>query len=72
MDVFDWSDIDFSRFTFNANDTPQEILFNAKVKNYKRLQILSGTTPPTRGLGFSILQSTLCTGTSREINGTGN
>ena len=40
MDIFDWEDIDFSRFTFNANDTPQEIPIRRKVKNYKRLQIL--------------------------------
>jgi hypothetical protein len=51
MDVFDWSDIDFSRFTFNANDTPQEILFNAKVKNYKRLQILIRNDTADEGFG---------------------
>lgn len=39
-DIFDWELIDFSRFTFNANDTAQDQFFNKKVKKYKRLQII--------------------------------
>ena len=39
-DIFDWLDIDFSRFTFNSNDAPQVIPFNAKVKKYKTLQLI--------------------------------
>ncbi len=40
LDIFNWEDIDFERFTFNSNDTPQEIYFNKKVRKYKRLQIV--------------------------------
>ena len=55
MDIFDWSDIDFSRFTFNANDAPQEILFNTKVKKYKRLQIIIKNDALNEGFGiFSV------------------
>lgn len=55
MDIFDWSDIDFSRFTFHANDAPQEILFNTKVKKYKRLQIIIKNDALNEGFGiFSV------------------
>lgn len=55
LDIFDWEDIDFSRFTFNANDAPREILFNTKVKKYKRLQILIKNSQVNEGFGlFSI------------------
>lgn len=40
MDIFNWEDIDFERFTFNTNESPQEIYFNKKVRRYKRLQII--------------------------------
>lgn len=57
MDIFDWEDIDFSRFTFNANDGPAEIPFNRKVKNYKRLQILIRNDAVNEGFGvFSIVK----------------
>lgn len=51
MDIFDWEDIDFSRFSFNANDAPQEIMFNTKVKKYKRLQILIRNEAVNEGFG---------------------
>lgn len=55
LDIFDWEDIDFSRFTFNANDAPREILFNTKVKKYKRLQIIVKNNAVNEGFGiFSI------------------
>ena len=40
MDILDWDDVDFDRFTFNTNDSPQDIFFKKKVKKYKRLQII--------------------------------
>lgn len=52
MDIFDWNDIDFSRFTFNANDAPCEILFNTKVKKYKRLQIIIKNDAVNEGFGL--------------------
>ncbi|MBR2927557.1 MAG: hypothetical protein IKC24_00160 [Oscillospiraceae bacterium] len=52
MDIFDWEDIDFSRFTFNANDGPMEIPFMRKVKNYKRLQIIVMNDAVNEGFGI--------------------
>lgn len=52
MDIFDWEDIDFARFTFNANDGPQEIMFNSKVKKYKRLQIIIKNDAVNEGFGL--------------------
>lgn len=52
MDIFDWSDIDFSRFSFNSNDGPQEIMWNTKVKKYKRLQIIVKNDAINEGLGL--------------------
>ena len=40
MDVFYWDDIDFARFTFRSNDSPQIVPFNTRVKKYVTLQIL--------------------------------
>lgn len=62
MDIFDWEDIDFSRFTFNANDGPQEILFNAKVKKYKRLQILIRNDGLNEGFGIFAISKHFVTG----------
>lgn len=62
MDIFDWSDIDFSRFTFNANDGPAEIPFNRKVKNYKRLQILIKNDAVNEGFGVYAIVKHYVTG----------
>ena len=51
IDIFDWEDIDFARFTFDSNDAPREIFFNTKVKKYKRLQILIRNSVPREGFG---------------------
>ena len=57
MDIFDWEDIDFARFTFNANDGPAEVPLNRKVKNYKRLQIIVKNDAVNEGFGvFSIVK----------------
>ena len=52
VDIFSWEDIDFSRFTFNVNDGPQEIPFRRKVKNYKRLQIVIKNDAVDEGFGI--------------------
>lgn len=52
MDILDWEDIDFSRFTFNSNESPQEIFFKKKVKKYKRLQIIIKNDSPSEGFGI--------------------
>ena len=51
MDIFDWGDIDFERFSFNTDDSPQEIYFAKKVKNYKRLQIVIRNDEVNEGFG---------------------
>lgn len=51
-DIFDWEDLDFTRFTFNANDAPREVLFNTKVKKYKRLQIIVKNDAVNEGFGL--------------------
>lgn len=51
MDIFDWEDIDFSRFTFSSNDAPSEIPINRKVKNYKRLQFVVKNDAVNEGFG---------------------
>lgn len=62
MDIFDWEDIDFSRFTFNTNGGPAEIVFNRKVKNYKRLQIIVKNDAPSEGFGVFAITKHYVTG----------
>ena len=52
MDILDFTDIDFERFTFNTDDSPQEIFLNRKVKNYKRLQLIVRNSEPEEGFGI--------------------
>ena len=52
MDILDFNDIDFERFTFNTDDSPQEIFMNRKVKNYKRLQIIARNSEVNEGFGI--------------------
>lgn len=51
IDIFTFEDIDFSRFTFNANDGPQEIFLRKKVKKYKRIQIIIKNDAAKEGFG---------------------
>lgn len=51
MDIFSWEDIDFSRFTFNSDDGPQEIFLQKKIKNYKRLQVIVKNEEIDEGFG---------------------
>ncbi len=52
MDILDFTDIDFERFTFNTDDSPQEIFLNRKVKNYKRLQLIVRNSEANEGFGI--------------------
>ncbi len=52
MDIFSWEDINFSRFTFNGNDGPQEVFFRKKQKKYKRLQIIIKNDAAKEGFGI--------------------
>lgn len=51
VDILNWEDIDFERFTFNSNDGPTEIALNRKIKNYKRLQIVVANNVVNEGFG---------------------
>ena len=62
MDIFDWEDIDFSRFSFNANDGPSEVPFNRKVKKYKRLQIFIKNDVLNEGFGVFAITKHYVTG----------
>ena len=57
MDIFDWEDIDFSRFTFRSVDTPQAVPFRTKVKKYITLQIIVKNDGVNEGFGvFGIIK----------------
>lgn len=52
MDILDWSDIDFARFTFKTNDAPQVVPFNSKVKKYLTAQIIISNDVVNEGFGI--------------------
>jgi hypothetical protein len=62
MDILDWDDIDFERFTFNTNDSPQDIFFKKKVKKYKRLQIIVENDALNEGFGILQIIKTFTVG----------
>jgi hypothetical protein len=62
MDILDWDDIDFDRFTFNTNDSPQDIFFKKKVKKYKRLQIIVENDALNEGFGIVQIVKTFTVG----------
>ena len=62
MDILDWEDIDFDRFTFNTNDSPQDIFFKKKIKKYKRLQIIIENDALNEGFGVLQIVKTFTVG----------
>ena len=64
MDIFDWEDIDFSRFTFNANDAPQVVPFLTKVKKYITLQLITRNDQVNEGFGVFGIIKRYTTGTN--------
>ncbi len=62
MDILDWNDIDFNRFTFNTLDSPQTIAFNAKVKRYKTLQLIIGNDAVNEGFGLYRIEKSYTVG----------
>lgn len=62
MDIFDFDDVDFDRFTFNTNDSPQDIFFKKKVKKYKRLQIIVENDQLNEGFGILQIVKTFSIG----------
>lgn len=51
MDVFDFNDIDFSRLTFETNDSPKIVPINMKVKKYSSMQIMMRNNALNEGFG---------------------
>ncbi len=62
MDMFDFGDIDFARFSFQSDDGPQEIYFNHREKNYKRLQIIVRNAVVNEGFGVYKITKFFVTG----------
>ncbi|MDR2515662.1 MAG: DUF2460 domain-containing protein [Christensenellaceae bacterium] len=52
MDIFDWSLIDFERFTFDSTDSPKTVAFNRKVKKYIWAQIICENVELNEGFGI--------------------
>ena len=51
MDILDWNDIDFNRFTFHTQDGPQVVPFLKKEKKYVTLQIIVKNDAVNEGFG---------------------
>lgn len=67
MDIFDWSDIDFSRFTFNANSAARDVMLRKKEKKYKRMQIIVRSDALNEGFGvYQITKSYMVLGLARK------
>lgn len=52
MDIFDWEDIDFERFTFNSNDAPQDIMIKHRERKYMRLMYVVVNDAINEGFGI--------------------
>lgn len=62
MDILDFDDVDFDRFSFNTNDSPQDIFFKKKVKKYKRMQIIVENDVVNEGFGILQIVKTFTVG----------
>lgn len=52
MDIFDFNDIDFTRFTFNTDDSPMVVATNAKAKKFMLIQFVFENNVDGEGFGF--------------------
>jgi len=62
MDIFDWNNMDFERFTFNTNESPQDVYLKKKVKKYKRLQLIIINDGKNEGFGILQIAKTFTVG----------
>jgi len=62
IDIFNWEDLDFERFTFDSNTSPREIYFNKKKKDYKRLQIIIRNEVAGEAFGIHQIVKTFAVG----------
>ena len=52
MDILDFTDIDFSRFTLRTDTSPEEIPVSLELRGYKRLQIIVRNRTVNEGFGI--------------------
>lgn len=52
IDIMDFGDIDFSRFTFNTSSSPQVIPFNKKLKKFITLRMIFENAAANEGFGI--------------------
>lgn len=52
MDIFDFNDIDFTRFAFTTDDSPMVIATNTKAKKYMHIQFKIENNVAGEGCGF--------------------
>lgn len=58
MDIFDFNDIDFTRFTFVTDDSPMIIATNAKAKKFMQIQFWFENNVACEGFGFYEAEAT--------------
>lgn len=51
MDIFDFAELDFARFTFSTSDRPQIVPLSNRVTRYKTLQFVIGNNELNEGFG---------------------
>ena len=67
LDIFSWEDIDFSRFTFNANDAARDVVLRHTERRYKRLQFFVKNEAVNEGFGiYKIVKSYIVLGLAKK------
>jgi len=62
MDILSFFDVDFERFSFITNDSPQDIYLRKKFKKYKRLQFVVRNAEKSEGFGIYQIAKTFTVG----------
>lgn len=62
IDIFDWDDIDFERFTFNTMDGPVVVPMRKKAKKIQTFQLKAGNARPNEPFGLLAVQINFKTG----------
>ncbi|MFR9162189.1 MAG: hypothetical protein ACLVJ8_18410, partial [Ruthenibacterium lactatiformans] len=56
IDIFDWNDIDFNRFTFNSLDGPVVVPMRKKAKKIQTFQLKVENARPNEPFGLLAIQ----------------
>ena len=62
VDRFDWSDLDFSRFTFSGAEGPRALYPPGGARNYLRLQVVLRSEGDYEGFGVAGITKTYIKG----------